>query len=324
MNAPPAQVRILDGPTGTELEARGFRSHDRMWTARAAIEAEPLLFAIHRDYALAGAQLLTAHTFRTTAHAAAQVGVSSREAKRWLQAAVSTARAAAQSVRGDGLVPPQIAGSLAPLADCYHPEATPEDAVLMREHRRTAEWLLEAGCELLLIETQGCGREARLALAEAVRAAEGSQTPIWVSFLPTASGATLLDGTPLLACAQACAAAGAAAILCNCADLELIERALATLEPLRRSHQRLALGAYPNARRMDFVDGAWHWRESAPGPADADADADVERSMALVRAARRYAQKGAAILGACCGHRPVDIAALARGLRATADPAALR
>ena len=30
---------VLDGPTGTELEARGYRSHPSLWTATAAVDA---------------------------------------------------------------------------------------------------------------------------------------------------------------------------------------------------------------------------------------------------------------------------------------------
>src|SRR5262249_7043178 len=143
-----------------------------------------------------------------------------------------------------------LLGSLAPLADCYHPEATPEDALLRDEHARTAGWLVAAGCDGILVETQGCGREARIAVTAARRAGE---LPVLLSLLPDQSGLHLLGGDGLLEIAEAGLALGAAAILVNCAHAEVLARALAALQPL--ALRGVPLGAYPNAARLDASGG---------------------------------------------------------------------
>ena len=56
---------LLDGATGTELEARGIEAGLPLWSSHALLHAPEAVEAIHRDYALAGAEILTANTFRT-------------------------------------------------------------------------------------------------------------------------------------------------------------------------------------------------------------------------------------------------------------------
>jgi len=69
---------ILDGAFGTELERRGFEARLPLWSALALIEAPDLVQAIYRDYAQAGADILTAATFRTTRYTMAKAGLADR------------------------------------------------------------------------------------------------------------------------------------------------------------------------------------------------------------------------------------------------------
>jgi S-methylmethionine-dependent homocysteine/selenocysteine methylase len=281
---------ILDGPTGTGLEARGFRSHSDLWTASAAQEAPELLAAVHRDYRRAGAQLITANTFRTTAARARTAGLARPEevARALLRASVALAAAVCR----EGSDPAALcAGSLAPLADCYPPEDTPPDEILATEHARTAAELGAAGCDLILIETQGSAREARIAVTSARASCD---RPIWVS---------LFDGDSLLDTAAACAELGAEAVLVNCAHADVCERALEALQPLRRNG--IPLGAYANADRLELAalgGGLRFVADPAPLAAQIAAYAD---------AARRFRDRlGAVLLGGCCGMTPGHIAAL--------------
>jgi S-methylmethionine-dependent homocysteine/selenocysteine methylase len=281
---------FLDGPTGTALEGRGFRSHPSLWTASAAENAAELLAAVHRDYLRAGAEAVTANTFRTTAFAAEQAGLAEpiATARRWLFATVAVARACASEFSEAR----SVLGSLAPLADCYAPQNTPSDVVLRREHRRTAEWLIEAGCDAILVETQGCGREVRIAVAEAVSA---GGVPVLVSFLPDTTGTQLLDGDSLLAAATDCVERGAQALLVNCAPSDVLLKALTVLRPL--AARGVLLGAYPNAARMTLVDGVWRW-------------ASQSRGADLAAASVAFRRTGARIIGACCGYAHDDLAAM--------------
>lgn len=288
---------ILDGPTGTELERRGFVSHPILWTAAASERADGLLSAVHRDYLLAGAELLTANTFRTTAYAAQEAGVPAPvdTARAWLRAAVAVAKAACKGHPDRRFV----LGSLAPLADCYRPEETPPDAVLHAEHGRTAAWLAQAGCDGILVETQGCGREALVAVAAAHKA---GGVPVLVSFLPDETGTRLLGGDVLFDCAAACLRAGAAAVLVNCSHSQVLGRALATLRPL--AERGVVLGAYPNASHRITSGARMRWQ--------------TEAAASLGQVGQGFYRAGARILGACCGFGPASLAELAAALREAA------
>lgn len=284
---------ILNGGTGTLLVARGLRPAPGLWTALAPLAAPDLLRGIHADYVAAGAELLTANTFRVTAAALRTATWLPRRLRspaglrRLARAALALCRQAA----GDHAL---VAASLAPLADCYHPEATPPDAILRRAHQRTARALASLNPDVLLCETLGHAREA-LRLTDA---AVATGRPTLVSFLVAADGRRLLGGEPLLPTARACVDAGAAAILVNCADLDTSERALSTLAALAR----VPLGAYPNAARLIFAGRTPTW-EPDPRPLP-------ERAAAFAERTARWLRQGLAMVGGCCGTEPAYIAAL--------------
>ncbi len=288
----------LDGPTGTQLEACGFASHPVLWTAAASVDCPDLLAAVHRRYLAAGSHSVTANTFRSTAFAARQAGRDPQRAQAWTQKAVAIARAVTQE-----FAEPRrwVWGSMAPLGDCYQPQQAPNDSVLAAEHTRNADWLMEAGCDGILIETQGSAREALCALRTARRRCDG---PILVSFLPANLGTTLLGGDDLLQTAAACRDEGADGLLVNCAHADVLLRAIGCLSALSPSPSDTpVLGAYPNAdRRIQRSDGEWAW--------EADPQDKAQRSLAM----RALQQAGARILGACCGFGADDLALLIKAL----------
>src|SRR5690606_31364939 len=119
----------------------------------AYLTTHPHLVAqLHREYAAAGATVHTANTFRTTPRAAGE------DWRDLLARAVQLAREA---------IPPhhRLAGSIAPLEDCYRPDLSPPDA--RPEHRTLARALAEAGVDLLLCETFPHIDEAVIATEEA-------------------------------------------------------------------------------------------------------------------------------------------------------------
>ena len=266
-------VTILDGPTGTELERRGLALPAPLWSARAVIERPELLSAIHRDYALAGAQVHTAATFRTTARALA----GTAWAARWDELA-TRAVALCREAAGPGA---RVAGSLAPLEDCFTPSATPDDASLAREHAELAAVLQRAGCDLLLVETMPTLRELRAA----TRAAASTGLPVWAAVTLGPAG-NFFDAEALRAARSAAADAGAQAFLVNCSGVEDVTDALAMLAR-SPAPAGMVLGAYANAL---FAGGITPEAYSA--------------------AAARWNDSGADILGSCCGTGPAHIAAL--------------
>ena len=125
-------ITLLDGAMGTELERRGVRTDGPGWSAGANDHAPHEIQAIHRAYASAGATVHTANTFRTTPRG---LGAGWERA---LHEAVRLARSAVP--RGH-----QVAGSFAPLEDCWHPERSPSDPG--PEQRRIAAELASAGVD---------------------------------------------------------------------------------------------------------------------------------------------------------------------------------
>lgn len=262
------QVLLLDGAMGTLLQARGFDTRGSGWSAHVVIEHPEAVEAQHRDYVDAGADILTACTFRTSHRALGE---------RWKQAAkqaVSLARASAcAGVR--------VAGSIAPLLDCWRPELSPGSAT-RPEHARLARVLAEAGCDILLCETMSNVDEA----IAATQAAVETGLEVWTSLTP-GFRADLLTPTEVADGAKRAIEAGAAAALVNCvpaAHSLAYVRAIAAVIPRGRP-----FGCYANAGT------------GGSSPAECDRYA---------AAAMQWVQDGAVIVGGCCGTTPAHIAAL--------------
>lgn len=262
---------ILDGPVGTELAARGVPTPSPAWSAHAIEHAPGELAAIHRDYAAAGAVVHTAATFRTKRR---QLGEGWELLAR---RAVAVARAA---------VPPghRVAGSMAPLEDCYRPDLSPADP--RPEHRELARALASAGVDILLCETFPHVGEGLIAVEEAV----ATGVPTWASFTPGPDGA-LLTPREVERAAREAVERGAVAVLVNCTAAT---RTLPYVE--RLAPAGVPFGAYANAGTP---------QEGLGWTPNGDAEAYANLAEGWVRA-------GATLLGSCCGTGPAHVRALAR------------
>ena len=280
---------VLDGALGTELERRGFETTLPLWSAKALIENPGLVWEIHKDYVEAGADVLSACTFRTTPYTLRKVGLEHR-AEELTHQAIRYARAAFSEVPlpAGGQQGGKIAGSIAPLEDCYHPERAPAIEILKSEHTRFAQMLADAGADLLLVETQNSAREAVIAAEAALK----TGLPVWVSLMPK-SASDIFNGDPLAETAQELHRMGVAVILVNCAKPAIIAGAFGTLTQALPDAQ---LGLYSNL--LDESPSPTRWGKAGDGGAFADW---------LSRFAPR-----ASVLGGCCGTTPEDIAALSR------------
>jgi S-methylmethionine-dependent homocysteine/selenocysteine methylase len=278
----------LDGGVATELERAGVPVTAPLWTTSALLteQRRRVLRSVHTGYLACGAQLVTANTFRCNARALRGAGLD-RAGFAWMvHAAVGVARAARDEA---GSASTLIAGSLAPVEDCYRPDLVPPDDELRAEHGCLATEMLRAGVDLVLIETMNTAREARIVL-EQVLAAGGRA---WVSFV-CADGGRLLSGEPVADAARAVEADGAEAVLVNCTPLGETEVSLRHLSDACRG----PIGAYPNVE--DRAHGA---RDEPPG-------VRVGPEEFADTLARWHAELGVALLGGCCGTTPAHIAAL--------------
>lgn len=261
---------ILDGAIGTELDARGFSTDRIGWSAAATWEAPELLAAIHRDYVTAGADIVTANTFRMHRRSLSRLAPVPQDA---VAQSVAVARAACSQF---------VVGSIGPLEDCYQPDLTPTDHELAQEHSLAAERLSDACVDGILLETMPTYREAAAALAACRRVGMTTLVSLWPS-----KEATLGDGVLLAEAARRLADSGATAVLINCVPAEDVS---SLLSEIRGSSS--GIGAYANTGRL--VNDKWH-PTAAASP------------QAYGQFASQWAAEGACLVGGCCGTAPAHI-----------------
>lgn len=274
---------LLDGPTGTELQRRGVNLDGPGWSAVALETAPDVVSAIHRDYVAAGAEVLTANTFRTHARNLAAWGAAAR-ARELTQRAVDLARAAADGASHRVW----IAGSQAPLGDCYEPQQTPDAAALEREHRQMSQHLAAAGADLILVETHPTLREA----VAATRAALSTGLPVITSFVCNRQG-RLLSGEALDEGVQQLIQLPLLAVGVNCI---LAESAAAAIRSLQAAAGETPIGVYAN---VGYFTEAGGW-----------CNAESTHPAVYARLADGWLDSGIRLIGGCCGTTPEHIRAL--------------
>jgi len=280
--------RILDGAMGSELLRRGVMSAAKLWGVGALIEAPQAVRELHRAYAAAGAQALTAATFRVAPYALRRIGVPHRAAE-LAALAVRLARAGAEAAGRSAFV----FASQTTLEDCYRTDLVPDDAILAREHSLTAAALAASGADALLLETFNTVREARIAAA----AAASTGLPVVVCFTCVAGG-KLLSGEDAAEAARAVRLPGVVAAGVNCTACALVAAAAERIA----AAAALPLVAYAN-NGFAGADAPWL-------AADPIAPPDYGRHAAA------WVKLGARLVGGCCGTGPAHIAAVASQLAA--------
>ncbi len=278
---------LLSGGLGAELDRRGVPLPAPLWSTAALDVAPDRVRDLHRRYVRAGARVVVANTFRTARHVL-------RKVDRGGEARSLTALALRLAREGVALARPRspvfVAGSIAPLEDCYRPDLTPPGDVLRIEHGVHVGSLVAAGCTLAWIETMPTRREALAALD----AARAGALPAVVSFVPGPDG-KLLDGDDLGAAVREAAEREPLAILVNCCPPEVATRVVGTL----REATDLPVGVYANGRGRPTAEGGWSWTGGAS-------------DRTTVRAARGWLADGIRLVGGCCGTTPRTIRRLRR------------
>ena len=274
---------LLDAAMGTELQRRDADTRLPLWSAGPLLKDPELVWTIHGDEVAAGAEVLTANTFRTHARSLEKAGLAARSGELTARA-VGLARQPA-AVPGREIF---VAGSLSPLEDCYRPDLAPDDAALEREHAAQARCLAEAGADLILAETHNSIREARAALI----AARATGLPVVVSFVTDGAG-RLLSGEALADAGRILAGLGPDALGVNCVPAA---RLAADLAILAAAAPGLPLAAYGNLG-LPSDDRGWEFTEALEPEAYA-AEAD------------RWIAAGARLVGGCCGTTPAHTHAL--------------
>jgi S-methylmethionine-dependent homocysteine/selenocysteine methylase len=280
---------LLDGAMGTELQRNDIDVGLPLWSARALIADPESVQWIHEEYIAAGTDIITTNTFRTTRRTFARAGLPDQSGT-LTQLAVELALAArAESAAHDVL----IAGSMAPLEDCYRPDLVPDDAILLAEHAEHAARLAAAGVDFLLLETMGTIREAAAACA----AAHGTGKEFIVSFLCRPDG-LLYGGETLAGAVDRIMPYHPTAFCLNCISPRVITPALNAL----REATDFPVGIYANVGKSGHEQGG-----------DAlTVDVSIEEYAAF---ALQWKQQGVAVIGGCCGTTPEYIRQIRQALK---------
>ncbi|MCB1017404.1 MAG: homocysteine S-methyltransferase, partial [Acidimicrobiales bacterium] len=252
----------------------------------------------HEAFFRAGADVAVTGSYQVSADGFVRAGRTAADAATALRRSVRLAREAADRVAGDVGGERLVAASVGPygavLADGseYHGRYGRTAADLTAFHRRRIEVLEDAGPDLLAVETLPTAVEA-LAVLDAL-GADGP--PVWVSFTAVAGGRTA-GGDDLGALGPLVAAhPRVAAVGVNCTAAYDVAAALDALAPTG-----LPLVACPNAGG-EWDAAARRWRYAGLGAVAGGLVAD-------------WIDRGARLVGGCCGVGPADIAGLVTAVR---------
>ena len=311
--------KILDGAMGSELIRWGMELPEHIWSAAANLTNPELVLEIHRKYVDAGADYITANTFRTTPRAFGKIDglvtecssqalprdveVNKKEAVIKSRKSLFTAVELAKEVASNSV---KVLGSIASLEDCYSPELFPGKNTAITEFRQLGGWLSDAGVDILLLETMNSIAEAEAGLI----ALQSFELPIWVSFVMKddehlLSGDLLLDALTLLQDHSV------NTVLLNCNPLQRTEKAMILLT----ENWTGKWGIYPNLGIG----------EPSPNGRITKYES-MEKFTSLMEKA---IDLGASVVGACCGSTPEQISELSKikiklNLTSIPDPPSLK
>ena len=102
------ELVIIDGGTGTQLQAEGVPMDDVAWSARANLDQPDVVQRVHEEYIRAGAEVIIANTYASSRAALEPAGLGNRVA----EANRNAVRAALQAREAAATGPVAVAGSM--------------------------------------------------------------------------------------------------------------------------------------------------------------------------------------------------------------------
>lgn len=282
--------QILDGGMGRELKRSGAPFRQPEWSALAMIEAPEAVLTVHRSYVAAGAEVITTNSYALVPFHIGEERFT-RDGQMLADRAGKVARQAAT-----GKV--RVAASLPPVCGSYRPDLF--DAVEARRLLAPLIAGLAPHADLWLAETLSATEEARVIAAMLA----GDERPMWLSFTledgaPDApTNPRLRSGEPVAMAAALALELGAAALLFNCSQPEVMAAAVRQV-----AGAAIPIGVYANAFPPQSEEATAN--ETVLPIRE---DLDPAGYMGWVE---KWLDEGASIIGGCCGIGPEHIAAIA-------------
>ena len=270
-------ILYLDGATGSNLVKAGMPSGvcPEQWI----LEHKDVMLKLQKDYVQAGTNILYAPTFTANRIKLAEYHLE-KNMSAMIHELVAISREAAASSPGHTVL---VAGDLTMTGEQLKPIGKMELEDLIDIYKEQILSMVDAGVDLLVVETMMSLAETRAAL---IAAKEVCDLPVIATLTFEADGRTLF-GTDAKTAAIVLESLGASAIGANCstgpAQMESIISDMVT-------HTRIPVIAKPNAG-LPFLD------ENGNTCYNMEAEEFTEEMEILVNA-------GATILGGCCGTTP--------------------
>lgn len=283
---------IMDGAMGSEILHRGFPTTLPLWSAEVLLQRPEIVQQIHEDYIRAGAEIIITDTFRTTRRAFAKRGIAEKAAQSTHLACHLAQRAIEHTAAAHEVY---IAGSVAPLEDCYSPELTPPQQALEVEHDELVSDLKDGGVDFILFETMITLRETLAGL----RAAQRHAMPFAVSFCCNDTYA-LLGGEALKEVIPQVEQYEPIFIGVNCISVATANKLAKHL----RGITDFPIAVYAQGDGLADNDQGWRFPEE-------------KEQEAYVQAAKQWVLDGAQVIGGCCGTTPSYIRQVAEALSDT-------
>ena len=270
-------ILYLDGATGSNLVKAGMPSGvcPEQWI----LEHRDVMLKLQKDYVQAGTNILYAPTFTANRIKLSEYHLE-KNMSAMIHELVAISREAAASSPGHTVL---VAGDLTMTGEQLKPMGQMELEDLIDIYKEQILNMVDAGVDLLVVETMMSLAETRAAL---IAAKEVCDLPVIATLTFEADGRTLF-GTDAKTAAIVLESLGASAIGANCstgpAQMESIISDMVT-------HTRIPVIAKPNAG-LPFLD------ENGNTCYNMEAEEFTEEMEILVNA-------GATILGGCCGTTP--------------------
>ena len=279
MNKDLKKPLIMDGAMGTELMRRGIELPLPLWSSMSNIDQFDQVMNIHKDYIDAGSDILTTNTFRTTPRTFIKAGYSQNESEIISEQCCNMAiEAAKHAVKKENTL---IAGSVAPLEDCYEPLHFPGKEIAKKEFQLIIDRIIRKGVDILLFETMGNYEE----IESVLQVSNHVDIQRWLSIVLKNKN-SILDGTELQKVVELANKNKIDMVLINCTPVNIILEALDIFLGYRKGKW----GVYPNAGENMPTKGG-----------EFVSKLDDE---SFCKAIQDYITLGASVVGSCCGSTP--------------------
>ena len=296
------KIVIMDGGTGTEISRRGVAIHPELsWSANANISHPDMVRDIHRDYILAGAEIIITNTFSTSRATLATDGLS-EQTEAINKQSVRLAMDARKSCDAEETV--VIAGSMSAFEPKGHPEIIPSYEEALEDYREQVSILDGVGVDLIVLEMFS----RTVDLKASIEAATETGLPIWVGLSCESHDGHIYLGLMGRHGGETIADAVIASSSPNVKAFCIMHSPpQVTADALRelQAYTSLPIGAYAHGGSINDKNGqatkiSPAERQSVPGT-------DPQKYLNY---AHQWVECGATIIGGCCGTTPEHIRVL--------------